>query len=233
MDYTKTSVLFTIQSVQYGTLPYSSSANHDPEGDSSGTALTVYPPMFHSLKSTGGSVLELAESSGTGGKTSGTATTFNLGDDNLNKQYRAILSFNTSSLPDRAVITGATLTLTQQSFTGHADPFSLFQGLLIDVRKGFFGRSAALEARDFQAAANLSAMGPYSPSPVQGVYTIDLSNSSLAFINKGTANAGVTQFRLRFQLDDNADRHADFITFYSSYSSAVYRPTLTITYYVP
>ena len=44
----------------------------------------------------------------------------------------------------------------------------------------------------------------------------------------------ITLFYLRFKLDDNNDKGADYIKFFSgNYRTASYRPQLVITYYVP
>jgi hypothetical protein len=52
----------------------------------------------------------------------------------------------------------------------------------------------------------------------------------LQYINE----TGSTQFRLKFQLDDNDDLGADTIKFYSGDSVTLnYRPVLQIEYYVP
>ncbi len=92
-----------------------------------------------SIPAQDGWVLESGESTNLGGVPNSTATTFRLGDDASRKQYRTVLSFNTGALPDNAIITGVTLKLRRQSITGGGDPFSMFQGLFIDMRKGFFG----------------------------------------------------------------------------------------------
>ncbi len=233
MASSKTSVTFTVKSVQYAKLAYTPPANHDLEGDSNGTAITARPPLFASRASSSGTILESSAISGLGGALDATSPAFNLGDDAANKQYRAILSFNTGSLPDNAVIRKATLTLTEQSGTGTGDPFSLLGGLVVDVRKGFFGPTSALEARDFQTPASISAIGPYDPTPVLGVYTINLSSSAFSSINKLVTSGGLTQLRVRFQKDSNNNSVANYATFYSSYATIAYRPRLTITYYVP
>ena len=44
---------------------------------------------------------------------------------------------------------------------------------------------------------------------------------------------GVTQFRLRFTLDDNDDMGNDYIKFFSGNSTDANRPALIITYYLP
>jgi hypothetical protein len=53
-----------------------------------------------------------------------------------------------------------------------------------------------------------------------------------ACINKLATNSGLTQFRLRFKLDDNNNAIANTISFFSG-NSATNKPTLTIQYFVP
>ena len=71
-------------------------------------------------------------------------------------------------------------------------------------------------------------MAAFGRTPVNGWHTASIGSGALAYINK----AGITQFRLRFSLDDNDDRGADFMRFYSG-NAAENRPVLIITYYVP
>ena len=65
----------------------------------------------HSQGANDGWVLESGENTNVGGALNSTGTTFSLGDNASRKQYRSILSFNTASLPDNAVISSATLRL--------------------------------------------------------------------------------------------------------------------------
>ncbi len=59
---------------------------------------------------------------------------------------------------------------------------------------------------------------------------IHKDKEAFAFINK----IGVTQFRLRFQLDDDNDSIADLLRFFSGdYFNAALRPTLIIEYTLP
>jgi len=191
-------------------------------------------PQTLTVRSTGsqdGWVLESSETSSTGGTINTTATTFNLGDDVAKKQYRGILSFNTSSLPDNATIASVTLKVKKSSVVGGGNPVTTFQGFKVDIKKGIFGSQAALQIGDFQAAASKS-YGPFSPSPVSGWYSINLT-SAKAYINKLSTNSGLTQIRLRFNLDDNNDTTANILKLYSGNASSSVRPKLVITYYVP
>ncbi len=201
-------------------------------GFTTGQAYTVKKVL--ALKSAGafdGWVLESSETSNAGGTFNAGASTFRLGDDAARKQYRGILSFVTSGLPDNAVITKVTLKIKKQGVTGGGNPFTIFQGLFVDVRKGFFGTGAALAAPDFQAPRN-KTVGPSTPAPAANWYSLNLT-SAKGFINKLTSASGVTQFRLRFKLDDNNNALANFMSFYSGNAPAASRPQLIIEYYVP
>jgi hypothetical protein len=162
-----------------------------------------------------------------------TAATLSLGDNNAKKQYRSILSFNTSGLPDVAVITKVTLKLKHNSVApAGTNPISLLQGIFVDLRKGYFGTSSALQLADFQATAN-KTVGPFNPALSDGWYTIGLNNTTFASINKLSTLSGLTQIRLRFKLDDNNNAVANYLSLFSGNAPAASRPQLIIQYYVP
>ena len=175
-----------------------------------------------------GWIIESTELSGTGGTVNASATTFNLGDDNTDRQYRVILHFNTSSIPDTATILAVKLKIKQQSIVG-TNPFSTHGVLRVDIRKPFFGTTADLASQDFSAAATKSSGASFSSTPVSGgkSYEATFPAASFQYINK----AGITQFRLRFTLDDNDDLSADYLKFFSgNYSVVSDRPELEIEY---
>jgi len=176
-----------------------------------------------------GWVLESSENSNAGGSMNSAATTIYLGDDAARKQYRGILSFNTSVLPDTAVITSLTLKFQKAAVVGGGDPVAIFQGFMVDIKKGIFG-TAILETGDFQAAASKS-YGPFT-APVSNWYSINLITAK-AYINPLSTNSGLTQIRLRFKLDDNNNAVANYLSLYSGNAPAASRPQLVITYYVP
>ena len=97
----------------------------------------------------------------------------------------------------------------------------------VDIRQGDFG-TAAWQTTDFQAAATALKVGAFKKTPVSGWDSVTLNATGLARINR----TGVTQFRLYFTKDDNNDKGADFMRFFSG-NSPVSRPTLTITYTLP
>jgi hypothetical protein len=182
---------------------------------------------FPSLGTNDGQVLESTETSNKGGTINATGTVFNLGDDAGNKQYRGILHFNTSTLPDSAMIISVTIKIKKSGQVG-TDPVTTHGPLLVDIRKPYFGSGQLLAINDFQATASQSAIGFFANSPVNNWYSAIFSDGTN--INK----TGTTQFRLRFTLDDNNEKGADFIKFYSgNYATATARPQLIIQYYVP
>lgn len=176
-----------------------------------------------------GWVLESSETSNTGGSINAQSGTFRLGDDAANRQYRGILSFDTSSLPDNAVITSIVLKIKQTGAPVGSNPFSKLGSLWADLRNGPFGL-LTLQATDFSALASLQQAGLFSTTPVSGWYTATFKPSALGIINK----IGLTQLRLRFGLDDNNNHIADYLSFYSgNTATTAYRPILEIKYSIP
>ena len=187
-------------------------------------------PFFASFRSSGaqdGWVLESSENSNAGGTMNATASTFNLGDDAANKQYRAILNFNTTSLPETAVIIQATLKIKEQGLVG-TNPFTTHGALRVFIRKPSFG-SLALQITDFQAAPGSPLAGSFGATPASGWYSALFNGAGSIGINR----IGTTQFRLRFTLDDNNDYGADYMKFFSGNAPAASQPMLVIEYYVP
>ncbi len=192
--------------------------------------VTITRPSLtvRSLGTLDGQILETSENSNLGGALNSASTLFNLGDDALNKQYRAILSFNTAGLPDNAVITAVTLRIKQQGVPVGANPFLTLGTILVDIKKGNFG-AAALQAADFQAVASKSGIPGFINHPVSGWYTRALIAGSFPFVNK----VGNTQFRLHFTKDDNNNHLANYLKFFSGNAPLASRPVLIIQYYIP
>ena len=110
------------------------------------------------------------------------------------------------------------------------DPFTTHGNIVADIRKGAFSNNIALQSLDFQADAHKNLAAIFPNRLVNGWYTANFPSSSFAFVNK----TGVTQFRLRFQRDDDNDGISDLLRFFSGdYFNVNLRPTLIIEYYVP
>jgi len=184
---------------------------------------------FVSVASQDGYILESTETSGVGGVINSSATFFAVGDNALKRQFRGILSFNTASLPDNAVIVSAELKLRRQKIMG-ANPFITHDTLVIDIRRAYFGAAATLGRGDFASAASVDEAGVIANTPAGAIYTGSFSTEAFPAFNR----TGLTQLRLRFQLDDDDDRVADYLAFYSSnVATKAFRPALQILYYVP
>lgn len=115
---------------------------------------------------------------------------------------RAVLSFDTSSLPDNAVVTSATLTVAYRSASG--DPWSNPAGntLVVDVRSGCLG-ACPIEAADW-AAATTTASSAQVPAFSGGNQTSTVFDTAgRAAINR----TGRTQLKLRFAANPSATHY--------------------------
>jgi multiple sugar transport system substrate-binding protein len=189
---------------------------------------TPVAQAYTSIAVQDGWILEKTETSNTGGLLNAAATTFQLGDDAANRQYRAVLSFDTSGLPDNAVIKSAQLKIMQSGAPVGKNPFSVLGSLWADIRQGFFGSALTLQLTDFNAAASAVKVGAFNKTPVGGWYTDTLNAAGLGKVNK----TGLTQLRLYFATDDNNNHLADYMKFFSG-NSATNKPVLIITYTLP
>jgi Tol biopolymer transport system component len=216
---------------------FSSSNSHLVPGDTNGMVdiflleLAILPPTVKTYQSMGaydGWVIESAEDSETGIRVDEQASTFFLGDANNDQQYRSILHFGTASLPNNAIITNATLKIKRQGVVG-TNPFTTHGNILVDIRKPYFVTALELQPADFQAPADHDGIGTIEYTPGALWYTATLDLAAFSSINR----TGMTQFRLRFALDDNDDNDQDIIKFYSGDAGPADQPVLTIDYFLP
>jgi hypothetical protein len=181
--------------------------------------------IFRSIRTYDGWVLESNENSNQGGSMNTAATIFHLGDDAKDRQFRGILSFNTGSIPDNAIVTSAQVKIKRQGLTG-IDPFTTHGDLLLDISAGAFGNNIELKLDDFSAPVAPGSIQEKFSGLTYSWYAANLSSANLGFVNK----YGATQFRLRFSRDDNDDLHADYMKFFSGNASDSDQPQLIITY---
>jgi hypothetical protein len=152
-----------------------------------------------------------------------------LGDNVANQQFRAILSFDTPTLPDGAVITRVTLRFKYLGVTG-VNPFTTHGNLFADICQGAFQGNPELEASDFTTLCSKNKAMVFTNNMVNKWYSQSLSSLDYQFINFG----GLTQFRLRFRLGDNNDETANILKIHSGDAlSPANHPQLIIEYYVP
>ncbi|MBI3163758.1 MAG: DNRLRE domain-containing protein [Chloroflexi bacterium] len=195
-----------------------------------GETYSVTSVTLNSIGTQDGHILESSENSGVGGTVNSTATSFYVGDNNADRQYLSVMHFDTSALPDTAVIASATLRVRQQgSFTG-TNPFTTHGNLVAAVQNPYFGASNSLLAEDFQAASGLAGIATFSSTPVSSWFSAPLNPEGFLYVNL----AGATQFRVGFTLDDNDDNGADYVAFSSGNNgTTANRPQVVIQYYLP
>jgi hypothetical protein len=219
LDIPDTATIFASSNNAPIELPYRSGEEY--------TILKTTSATFKSSAANDGWITESSETSNSGGVMNSTNLTLFVGDATGNKQIRAILHFDTSSLPDNAVVTNMTLKVKQQGAVTGVSPFT-FGSLYVDMRNPAFG-SSALELADFNFAAKKVKSAVFNPNPVSGWFSARFNTGGRSYVNR----TGVTQLRLYFSVDDNDNNIADFIRFHSGNAAAGDRPKLVIQYYVP
>jgi exo-beta-1,3-glucanase (GH17 family) len=181
--------------------------------------------LFTSNGMDDGTIRECSETSGTGCEVDASSASLTVGDDSSNRQHRGFLSFNTSSLPDNAVITSIKLKVRVEGYTGN--PFEKRHQLKVDTCP-YFGASAKLKPDDFQAGESCIDAGVFDAKPFQWWYIAYL-DPEVSPINL----AGVTQFRLRYSPDDDNDQRADYAKLYSGDADDANKPILVLRYSIP
>jgi carboxypeptidase T len=227
---------FTDTGLTNGTTYYyvATAVNLAGEGPNSNeaSATPVAAPVTVTLTSSAaqdGWVLESGENTNVGGSISATGSTtsaLRAGDNNQDRQYKLIVSFDTSSIPDGATILSATVRLRRGSLTG-TNPFTTHGACWADVQTGGFSGSTALQTGDFQAAATAPQAASLSNPTANGIWSEgSLNAAGLAAISK----TGTTQVRVWFNLDDNDDTGNDYLGYYSGEATSTDRPQLVVTY---
>jgi hypothetical protein len=196
------------------------------------TPVQLFTDTIRSNGKNDGWVLESSEDSEQGGFKDSENTTFVLGDNDQNSQYRSILHFPTFYIPNNAVITRALLMIKGEALVG-TDPFTTHGNILVDIRSGSFGFIGpfpyrGLQVSDFQSPSHMDAVGMIENNPFNGWYWAWLDSSAFNYIKLN----GITQIRLRFQIGDDDDLSGDYLRFYSGdYEDLALRPRLVIEYY--
>jgi len=184
---------------------------------------------FVSVGAYDGWLLETTDGSLIAGTANTTSTDLIVGNTPNGRRYRSILSFNTA-LPANAIIISAVVTL-KLAFLSNPSPFDIYTGVVVDIRKPFYGTSVKLQLADFNAGSSLKTAGTITePATPTTTYSASLLPAAFPFINR----SGTTQFKLRFPGDDY-DRDVYFaVHFFSGNAATVsLRPVLVVTYYIP
>ncbi|WP_386066475.1 PHB depolymerase family esterase [Tahibacter sp. UC22_41] len=120
-------------------------------------------------------------------------------DGNFN---RAVLSFDTSSIPDGATITAASVTVAYRSAVGNPWTNPAGNSLLVDAHKGCIG-ACSIESADWAAATTASAVAEIAAFTGGSQSSTVFSAAGLAAIDP----AGRTQLRLRFSANQTATNY--------------------------
>jgi hypothetical protein len=194
----------------------------------SGETYTLATTSFSSAAANDGWTLESSEYSSRANVRDNSGHLL-VGDDAKNKQYRSLLYFDTANLPDDATVIGAIVKIKLADVAAGTDPFTTHGALFAEMKNGVFGKSL-LENTDFQAVAYPKrSVGTFSPvSGATGWYQLVLNPANFKYVNLN----GVTQFRIRFTKDDDNDKLADFISFYSG-NDPTNPPQLIVEYTTP
>ena len=199
--------------------------------EASATPFASITVTFTSSGTQDGWVLESGENTNAGGSltfNNSTSSALRVGDNNQDRQYKTVVSFDTSSIPDGATIVSVTLRLLRGSVTG-TNPFTTHGTCWVDVQNGSgFSGSTTLQNGDFQATATAVHAATLSNAASNGIWsTASLNAAGIAALNK----TGTTQLRISFDLDDNDDTGNDYLGYYSGENStAANRPQLVVTY---
>lgn len=185
---------------------------------------------LYSVASQDGRIWESGENTNVGGggvSAENLTSSLRVGDTNVDEQYKNIVSFDTSSIPDGATITAATLRLVRGTISG-TSPFSTHGPCVADIVNGGFGGSTAFAFTDWEAAATANSVVTLSSPAANGSASSGTLNASgLSAINK----TGTTQLRVYCTVGDNDDLGFDYIGFYPGETATqANRPQLIVTY---
>lgn len=185
---------------------------------------------FRSFGKYDGYVREYMDDYWYGNVVNSNASTIYIGDDTAKRLVVGILDFDTSSLPDTATITYATLEVRVTNLNlAYGDPYMNLGDMHGDIISGYFGTTPALESMDFEWWAD-SWAGTFSQAYKVGQWVyFEIDPTSLGYVNL----QGRTQFKLYF-VDDNEDVLPQGITIASGNNPVfTYRPKLVIYFDTP
>jgi len=210
-----------------GSLSDSDTIQVTVEEDAGNPPVTI---VLTPISSEDGWVRESNENSNVGGRTNTTGagtSALRAGDHKKDRQYKTVLSFDTSSIPEGAAIVSATLRLKRGRVTG-TNPFDTHGTCWVDVQSGGFSGSTALQNADFEATSTAPQAATLSNAPNNG----DWSEGSLDAAGLSAIDTtGTSQMRIYFDLDDNDDTSNDYIGWYSANNSnSGNHPQLEVTY---
>jgi len=185
---------------------------------------------FRSTAKYDGYVREYLDDYWFGNITNSGANTIYVGDDAGKRLLVGILDFDTSALPDTAVISYAVLEMRVASLNQrYGDPYTALGDVNADIVTPYFGYSPSLEPIDFEWPSD-GWVGVFSWTYKANTW-VYLEVDPFYFSSINVADR--TQFKVYFW-DDNDDSLPQGITFYSGNMRITSeRPKRTVYYDVP
>jgi exo-beta-1,3-glucanase (GH17 family) len=152
-----------------------------------------------------------------------------VGTDRNRVEYRAALSFNTSALPDQAIVTAAKLHIKSAGIAGH-DPLNNRRNLVVDACFAPVDAAGAQpDIKSPEAANCIDGAGVFDWQSNRGWYSVDLLPSAVRSLNV----LGATRFTLRLEgAAWNAEERAYF-QFFAPDASDSDAPLLLVRYHLP
>ena len=171
-----------------------------------------------------GTIRESRERANKGGRMSPQGSALVVGDDRRNRASRAILSFDTTSIPNEATLVNGTIHLTQTAQWGHF-PWASHGPCALFIHPEGAGNSDSLALEDWNAGGIFAGWVP-APAWDGAQVAISLSPEALQHIRRGEH----TQFSMRFLTQDDGDHHTDQVHFASgNHPLPGWRPQLVVT----
>ncbi|MFN8435007.1 MAG: right-handed parallel beta-helix repeat-containing protein [Anaerolineales bacterium] len=179
---------------------------------------------FQSMSNSGW-IIEDIQNSGKAEKVNSSTSFFSLGDNSANKQYLSVIRFNTSTIPDTAVIWSMLLKLKAYSFVGE-NPFNVLSPLRVEINSASI--LEPLDISDFRSQAQKVENTIYDTDPDNDWFVLSISDLRYRDISQDS----ITQLRLQFT-KSNDNLTSDSINFYGGNAPISIRPKLIIKYYIP
>ncbi len=151
-----------------------------------------------------------------------------VGDQRGKHEYSALLSFNTSGLPDNAVVTAVKLKIKAAGVVG-TDPLNARRTLAVEACAPPANPAGGHPGVEPPDAATCNPAGTFSDAPNSGWYTVDLLPSAYTSIDL----QGASRFRILLSGPDTSDSPRSYIQFYSPDASESNSPILLVKYRVP
>ena len=168
----------------------------DADGDGKGNACDLETLSISSIGSEDGWVLESGENTSVGGAKNNTGTgsqAIRFGDHKNDRQYKGVLSFDLSALPNNAAVTGSIIRLTRVNSSIVGSPGNLGE-ITVDIVQGAFNGNAALENADFQAEPTASNAATFT----DGLNASGVLNASGLQVVSGVARRQIKNCRPGF-----------------------------------